>query len=273
VKLAYCVLLPDSNVNVAAYRGKGMDETLQDIADIGYEGVELFLREPGSLDRSQLDKNLEKTGLEVCCVGTAPIAAQDRLTLTDPDKEKRFAAVNRVKKLIDFASTYGRIPVGIGKFRGNLPSNDRSSGWKWLRESFLEVCEYAEGKNVTIALEPQERGNLNNLTSTHDGVVWIEQLGMSNSRLLLDTYHMALEDESLTAGILEAAGKIAHVHVSDSGRVAPGQGTLNFVAAARALRAVGYDGFLSVEIAQPANALDVARKAWAHLNYIRGMYL
>ena len=102
--------------------------------------------------------------------------------------------------------------------------------------------------------------------------MWVEQLGMRNCRLLLDTYHMALEDESLTAGILEAAGKIAHMHVSDSGRAAPGQGTLNFVSAVRALRAVGYNGFLSVEIAQPADALDQARKAWAHLSNIRGMY-
>ena len=272
MKLAYCVQLPDSIVNVAAYRGKGMDETLQDIADIGYEGVELFLRDPDLLDRSQLTKILEKTGLKVCCVGTAPIAAQDRLTLSDPDKEKRAAAIGRVRKLIDFASAYGCTPVGIGKFRGNLPSNDRSSGWKWLRDGFLEICEYAEGKNVTIALEPQERGNLNNLISTHDGVVWVEQLGMSNYGLLLDTYHMSLEDESLTAGIVEAAGKIAHVHVSDSNRTAPGQGMLDFVAVVRALRAVGYDGFLSVEIAQPADALAAARKAWVHLNYIRNMY-
>jgi sugar phosphate isomerase/epimerase len=272
VKLAYCVLLPDSAVSVAAYRGKGLEETLRDIADIGYEGVELFLREPESLDRAELEKALQKTGLEVCCVGTAPLAAQDRLALANPDKEKRLAAISRVKKLIDFASAYGRIPVGIGKFRGNLPPGDRPSGWKWLREGFLEVCEYAEGKNVLIALEPQERGNLNNLTSTRDGVVWVEQLGMRNCFLLLDTYHMALGDESLTAGILEAAGKIAHVHVSDSGRAAPGQGTLDFVSAVRALRAVGYDGFLSVEIAQGSDALGSARKAWAHLNSIRNMY-
>jgi sugar phosphate isomerase/epimerase len=271
VKLAYCVLLPDSTVNVAAYRGKGLDETLQDIAGIGYEGVELFLREPESLDRAQLEKVLQNTGLEVCCVGTAPLAAQDRLVLADPDKEKRLTAINRVKKLIDFASAYGHIPVGIGKFRGNLP-RDRASGWKWLREGFLEVCEYAERKNALIALEPQERGNLNNLNSTHDGVVWIEQLGMDNCLLLLDTYHMALEDGSLTAGILEAAGKIAHIHVSDSNRTAPGQGALDFVSAVRALRAVGYDGFLSVEIAQSADALGSARKAWARLNDIRSMY-
>ena len=273
MKLAYCVLLPDSTVNVAAYRGRSMEETLQDIAVIGYEGVELFLREPESLDRAQLEKILEKTGLEVCCVGTVPIAVQDRLTLTDPDKEKRSAAIDRAKKLIDFASTFGRIPVGIGKFRGNLQANDRTSGWKWLREGLLEICEYADGKNVTIALEPQERGNINNLTSTHDGVMWVEQLGMSNCRLLLDTYHVALEDESLTAGILEAAGKIAHIHVSDSGRAAPGQGALDFVSVVRALRAIGYDGFLSVEIAQSGDALDGARKSWAHLNYIRSMYV
>ena len=141
-----------------------------------------------------------------------------------------------------------------------------------MRDSFIELCDYADGKGVPIALEPQERGNLNNLNSTREGVMWVEQIGAPNLGLLLDTFHMSMEDSSLSAGIIEGAKYLQYVHVSDSGRKAPGQGNLNFIETVKALRAVGYNGYLSVEIAQPPDAFDTAVKAREYLANIISAY-
>ncbi|MDR1829032.1 MAG: sugar phosphate isomerase/epimerase [Methylobacteriaceae bacterium] len=272
MKIASCVLLPDSNIKVAAYRGNGLEGTLRDIAEIGYDGVELFVRDQKSLDCAALDRQLERTGLEVCCIGSGPLVAQDHLTLSAIPEEKRREAIDRTKELVDFAVRYGRVPVNVGKLRGNLPPADRSSGWRFMRESFLEICEYAEKKGVMIALEPQERGTLNNINSTRDGVMWVEQIGAGSLGLLLDTCHMDIEDGSVTSGVIEAAGHIAHIHVADRKRAAPGTNGLDFVSFVKALKATNYDGFLSVEIAQPEDALGNMRKAWTYLNSIRTMY-
>lgn len=272
MKLASCVLLPDSNVRLLAYRGATLADTLGDIASIGYDGVELFVRDAREVDRRELERLLAQNGLEVCAVGTSPINAQDKLTLASPDADVRRAAFERAQGHIDFAAGFGSIPVCIGKFRGNLPPEMRTSGWKWMREGFEALCDYAAAKNVLIALEPQARSNLNNINSTRDGVVWVEQIGAENLGLLLDSYHMHLEDASLAEGVIEAHRCLTHVHVSDSNRGAPGSGNLNFTAFIRALQAVGYGGWLSLEIEQPANAFLAARQAWAHLSANTSMY-
>ena len=270
--MASCVLLPDSNVKIFAYRGEDLEKTLRDMSDIGYKGVELFLRDPDSLDRVMLDKLLQKTGLEVCGIGTSPMIAQDGLSLTNIDPDKRKRAVEGAKKLIDFASCYGKIPLGIGKFRGNLTVGRRAEGWSWMREAFMAICDYASQKNVLVALEPQERTNLNNINSTRDGVTWVEQIGAENLGLLLDTYHMNLEDPSVMAGFVEAAKYTMHVHISDTDRLAPGKGKIDFTNVMRTLRAIGYNGYLSVEISQPPDAFASAQQAWNYMNNIKNMY-
>jgi len=272
MKIASCVLLPDSNVTIFAYRGNGLEGTLHDIAGADYDGVELFVRDPDSLEQGKLDQLLEQTGLEVCGVGTAVLNAQDKITLTNPDSEKRRIALQKSKRLIDFAAHYGSIPLDIGKFRGNFPPDRRVEGWCWLREAFLELCDYAAKKKVMVALEPQERGNLNNLNSTHDGIMWVEQIGAENLGLLLDTFHMNLEDDSPALGILEGSKYLMHVHASDTNRLAPGKGTLDFIEVVRALHSVGYKGYLTVEIAQPPEALETAAFACRHLRNIITMY-
>ncbi|MDR1658581.1 MAG: sugar phosphate isomerase/epimerase [Deltaproteobacteria bacterium] len=269
MKLAYCIVLPDSSVSLAAYRGSDLTATLEDIAGLGYDGVELFVRRPQRLDIKELKDVLKRTGLEVCGIGTAPLVAQDHLTLTDPDENVRRRSIEWARELIDLAAEFGHGPVGIGKFRGQLPADNPVTGWQWLKASLLEICSYAESQDVLIALEPQERRSINNINSTWDGVKWLNQLGAPNARLLLDTYHMALEDESPAAGIFQAQNVLAHVHASDSGRTVPGQGSIDFAPIFKALQTIGFQGYLSVEIAQPSEpsqALQAARQAWEHLN-------
>jgi sugar phosphate isomerase/epimerase len=71
---------------------------------------------------------------------------------------------------------------------------------------------------------------------------------------------------------MTAARSISHVHVADSNRLAPGQGRINFREVLQGLKAVGYDGWLSLEIKQPADALAAAKGAYAHLNNLIKMY-
>jgi len=272
MKLSSCVLLPDSNVKLLAYRGTDMESSFRDLKEIGYDGVELFIRDPAALDLPLLNRLLEQYKLEVCAIGTAAISAQDKITLCNLDRDKQRAAIERVKKLVDVSVGHGRVPVCIGKFRGNLNPDKRIDGWRILRESFIEICEYAAKQNVKIALEPQERGNLNNLNSTRDGDMWIEQIGAPNRGLLLDTFHMNLVDESLSFGVVQGAKYLCHVHASDSGRKAPGLGDIDFHEVVNALRAVGYNGYLSVEIAQPPDALGAAKKSLETLSNIISMY-
>ncbi|MGI6451319.1 MAG: sugar phosphate isomerase/epimerase family protein [Desulfitobacteriia bacterium] len=267
MKIAYTVGMPGTKGPMFAYQGD-LQEILEKLKAIGYDGIEPFIRDPKIIDLASFHRLLEKTGLEVAAVGTAPIGTEDKLTLTDCSPHIRQAAIQRAKELVDFAAIFG-CNVNIGKFRGNFPANQAEEAWQWLRQGIEEICEHAATKGISVSLEPQNKNNLNNINTTQEGLAWIKKMGISNLFLMLDTYHMAAEDDSLLEGLLEAKDYINHMHIADSERGIPGQGSINIGEIIKTLKDFGYSGYLSVEIAQKPDSLTAARMSWEYLDAIR----
>lgn len=266
MKFAFTIGTPETKGPMFAWQGE-LPKMMGELKSIGYDGIEAFVRNPKELDIGVFVKLVEKTGLEVAAVGTAPII-EDKLSLTDHSAEVRAAAITRVKEIVDFAAIFGT-KVNIGKSRGNFPPDKKVEAWKWLQQGIEDICEYAGEKGVSIAIEPQNKMNMNNLNTTQDGLKWIESTGIPNLFILLDTFHMNVEDQSLVASLVEAGSRNCHMHIADNNRGIPGQGSINFVEVLRVLKALKYDGYLSLEIAQLPDSLTAARKSWEYLNFIR----
>ncbi len=81
--------------------------------------------------------------------------------------------------------------------------------------------------------------------------------------LLLDTYHMNIEEPSIETSIRAAGPRIYHFHVADSNRWPPGGGHLDFAAILRALAATGYGGFVSGEFLPAPDAATAAQRGLA----------
>jgi len=265
LKIAYTIGMPETKGPMFAYQGE-LSKIMEELKSIGYDGIEPFVRNPKDIDIGNFVKLVEKTGLEVAAVGTAPIT-EDKLSLTDNSPEVRKVAVARVKEIVDFAAIFGSI-VNIGKSRGSFPPDKMDEGWKWLHQGMEEICEYATQKGISIAIEPQNKTNMNNLNTTQEGFNWIESTGISNLFLLLDTFHMDVEDISIVASLVEANTKNCHMHIADSNRGIPGQGNLNFLEILMVLKALKYDGYLSLEVAQLPNPSSAALQSWEYLNNI-----
>lgn len=266
MKFAFTVGTPDTRGPMFAYQGQ-IRKIMEELKSIGYDGIEPFVRNPKDMDIGEFVKLVEKTGLEVAIVGTAPIL-EDKLTLTDNSAEVRKAAITRIKDIVDFAAIFCA-KVNIGKSRGSFPQAKLEEGWKWLHQGIEEICEYAEQKGSSIAIEPQNKKNLNNLNTTQEGLKWIESTGISNLFILLDTFHMNVEDISIVASLVEASTKNCHMHIADSNRGIPGQESINFPEVLKVLKALKYNGYLSLEIIQLPDSLTAARKSWEYLNLIR----
>lgn len=265
MKFAFTVGTPDTRGPMFAYQGQ-LRKIMEDLKSIGYDGIEPFVRDPKDMDIREFVNLVEKTGLEVAIVGTAPIL-EDKLTLTDNSAEVRKAAITRIKEIVDFATIFGA-KVNIGKSRGSFPQAKMDEGWKWLQQGMEELCEYAEKKGSAIAIEPQNKKNLNNLNTTQEALQWIESTGIGNLLILLDTFHMNVEDISIVASLVEASAKNCHIHIADSNRGIPGQGSINFIEILKILKALKYDGYLSLEIIQLPDSTTAARKSWNYLNLI-----
>jgi len=86
--------------------------------------------------------------------------------------------------------------------------------------------------------------------------------------LLLDTFHMNIEEPQIEASIRLCADRIFHFHVADSNRWSPGMGHLDFQSILQALHATGYQGWVSGEFLPLPDAQTAARRSATHLRQL-----
>jgi len=114
---------------------------------------------------------------------------------------------------------------------------------------------------VRFALEPMNRYETDLIHTAAEGMELIEQVGMDNFGLLLDTFHMNIEEADIGASIRACGDRIFHFHVADSNRWYPGAGHLDFGAILDDLDATGYRGFVSGEFMPVPDSDTAARNA------------
>jgi 5-keto-L-gluconate epimerase len=260
VKLAYTVGTPDTKGKMLAYCGRHQ-EIFSALRQIGYQGVELFVRDPRDMDQDNFCRTVESCGLEVAAVGTGPLVSEDKLTFTSPDDRVRIKAIERTKAVIDFAARFGA-QVNVGKLRGNVHNGDLAQSQQWQNQAFRELCGYAAVKGVNITIEPQNRFAIDNLNTTQQAIAWITEQRLPNLFLMLDVFHMNIEDQSTVASIIEAKEYNIHVHFADNNRGVPGVGHINFPEVVRVLRAIGYNRYISVEIDQIPDSYRAAQASF-----------
>ena len=101
---------------------------------------------------------------------------------------------------------------------------------------------------MQVLIEPINRYETNFVNTGLQGLELMDEVGEPNLRLLLDTFHMNIEQVNLTTALREAGDKLGYIHFADSNRLAPGQGHIDFVEVVHTLISIGYSGFLTVEI-------------------------
>jgi sugar phosphate isomerase/epimerase len=218
-------------------------------AQLGADGVELMPVDPTALDVAELTTGLAQAGLEVAAVGTGALAFAAGLTLLHAQPERAVEARVRFHQLIDLAAALGAPFVTVGSFRGRVAAV-RADGRDHLAAVLSEAAVYAERVGVRLVLEPLNRYEADLIHTVDEALGYLEEIGQPALGLVVDTYHVNIEERSWTAPFRQAmaAGKLWHVHLGDNNRLPPGQGLIDFPAIVAALRDVGYTGYLSAEL-------------------------
>lgn len=223
------------------------EENVSAIKAIGFDGIELAVRDPLIIDQEGIIATIEAAGLEIPALGTGQAWGEEQLSFTDPDYSVREAAVERVFSHIPLAEKTGAVII-IGLLRGIVrPEVQISQARRWMLDCFIRCCRKAEDCGVRIAFEPINRYETSLLNTVESGLELITEVGGENLGMLLDTFHMNIEEPSIELSIRKAADRIFHFHYADSNRCYPGAGHLDFHAIISALKDVDFQGYLSGE--------------------------
>jgi sugar phosphate isomerase/epimerase len=229
-----------------AFKGDFQANVLK-IADLGYDGVELAIRDPALIDADALLDVVGAHGLEVPAIGTGQAWGEEGLSYTDPDEDVREAAIERTCAHIPFAARTGAAII-IGLLRGIVkPGVDGSQAYAWLVDALRRCSAAAAPHGVRLALEPINRYETTLINDIHQCLALIDAVGAPNFGVLPDTFHMNIEEPSIAESLRRGGPRIYHVHLADSNRWYPGAGHIDFGAVVRTLDEIGYTGTLSVE--------------------------
>ena len=226
----------------------GLPDAMQRAANMGFDSVEIHIRNPEDWDAEVLGELSRRSGVGIDAIGTGLEYSLHGLSFTHPDPGVRAATVVKFRSFIDLAARLDSV-VFVGLCRGTSP--DAGSVEEYLDRFAAElspVVAYADERGVVLGLEPIAGYMTNLLTTTAQTLAFTERPGLGSIELLLDTHHMDREDGGIARAFAAAAGRVAHVHISDSDRKAPGSGEIDFAGVGRVLRDIGYDRAVSLEI-------------------------
>ncbi len=270
MKLAIAIQTPDVELTIpVALLHGSFNEKLQKAAKLGADGVELMTADPNSLNVTEIRSAIEETGIEVAAIGSGAVGFVTGLTLLHSDPGKANLAEVKLRKLIDFAADLGAPLVTIGGFRGRLASVG-DGGRQQLSEILFKGASYANSCGIRLALEPLNRYETDVIFNTDEGLTLISEINHPALGLLLDTYHINIEESSWTEPFRRAMaiGKLWHVHIGDNNRLPPGEGLIDFHAIVSTLRDIGYTDYLSAELIPLPDPDTAAKQTLEFMNMI-----
>jgi sugar phosphate isomerase/epimerase len=256
---------PDNPRSAPIIFKNGLEHGITQAATLGYDAVELHIHDLWTIDADALRAQLETYHLPVSSIGPGLVYGGDAFSFVDADAGVRQQALERIQLLIDLCQKLGTLAM-VGVVHGNV-SHDaatRRTQMERIVEYMRAIDAYAGARGVKLALEAINRYETNCFNRAEEMVALIEENNLRSSGILLDNFHMNIEEVSIEDAIRTAGKHLALVHFSDSNRWYPGAGHLDLAAIVRVLREIGYAGYLSLETLPLPDPDTAARKGLAN---------
>ena len=235
-----------ASFEAVAFKGS-VHDSLAEVAAAGYHGAELAVRNAADVDGEQLRERAGELGLEIPAIGTGQMWGEERLSLTAEDESVRSRTLERLNDHIRLASELDSLVI-IGLVRGVFPRPELTEeSFGWLENGLRTTGRVAEQHGVRIALEAINRYETGYVNTVAEGLQLLERVGCDSVGMLLDTFHMNIEEPSITESVRSCGDKLFHVHVADSNRWYPGAGHIDFVDVLSTLNDINYQGYISGE--------------------------
>ncbi len=219
---------------------------------MGFTHVEIPIEDPSLIDAQEVARALAGEGLTaIACGAFGP--ARD---LTSEDKELHQNCFEYVEQCFELCKIWGvdflagPMYSAVGKAR-LLPPEARQIEWERAVRNLRIVCEQAASYKLQIALEPLNRFESDLVNTAQDVMQMINDINHPAAGVLLDSFHMTIEERDLKQAICQVGDKLIHVQVSENYRGAPGSGQTRWQDFKQGLDDVNYQGVVSIESFTP----------------------
>jgi len=255
------------------FEARPMAEVCSVASRLGYHGIEFApftlaasATEVSPKQRREIRKVIKDHGLETVGLHwlfARPVGAKNLspLHMTTPEQAVWQRTRDYLAALLDLCHDLGGkvLVLGSPKQRSILENQTKQGAWKRAVEMLRSVLDQAAGLGLTICFEP---------LTVEEGMKMVREIGHPNFKIHLDVKAMSSEAQPVAAVIRSVkAADIGHFHVNDPNLYGPGMGEVDYAPIAQAIRDVGYDKWLSVEVFKyDPDPETIARKSIDYLH-------
>lgn len=251
-------------MNISIREGMVRGETLADklawLEGVGLDAVELHAATL-ALPAAEIREAFRASPISVSAIEGIP-------RLVSAERAERDAAKATIRERLELAAMLGAVGVLVVPQFGRVPAlpdlSPLASGADLERDLFIaqlrDLSPVAKSAGVSLFLEPLNRYEAYIVNRLEQGSAIAREVGPEIG-VMADFFHMGIEEVDIAASIRENAAHLVYVHVADSNRLQPGRGHLDFKPGFRALKAIGYDGYLAIECRVEGEYDDAIREA------------
>ena len=231
-------------------RAEPIETTVARLVKYGYDALELS-GEPQIFDTKKVRKLLKDNSLK--CWGIITLMHEGR-DLISADEAIRANTVQYLKDCVTMAKELEGyevtiVPSQVGKI---FPTSSPEQEWAWAVEGLQEVYACSEQQGILLAIEPINRFETYFINRHDQALLLAEAVGL-RCGVCLDCFHLNIEEADPYQAILNAGHKLYDFHAAENNRLACGLGSYDWTRLLTTLKAINYDGALTVEYVAPVD--------------------
>ena len=230
----------------------------------GFDTVELAIEMPAHIDPRRVKGELDRHGL--VCGSVCACMGPDRDLRGSPRQQK--TGLDYMMKILDqmvaldCPTLMGPVYSAVGRADA-VPAAEYKRQWKTVVKHLKTLSKYAEERGKQICLEPLNRFETDFINTCDQALKMIEDVGSPALNIMLDTFHMNIEEKDSAAAIRAAGSNLAHFHACGSDRGTPGRDEIAWAGIASALHAIKYQGDVVIEsFTSEVKAIARAASIW-----------
>ncbi len=237
---------------------------------LNYNGIELSLLKPENIEVNKIIEIKDSYEMEISALGTGSTFIRFGYSLGHADENMREKAIERISSYIEFArETNSKVIIGLIRGRYNNESSAKKEKLN-ITSSLKECCHIAEDNNVMLVFEPINSFEIDSYNTISEAVNLVDEIGSEKLKLLLDSYHINLEEDPgfIWDDLKDITDYVGHIHLADCTRRAPGTGHFDFRTFLTIFKTAGYNDYASIETIMKPSFEEVAKESADYLRSI-----
>jgi sugar phosphate isomerase/epimerase len=261
------------------FQGWKLEEAMAYARKTGYDAIEIapftianYVTDISPADRQKFRDAAARIGIAISGIHWVLVQAEG-MYLNHPETAVRTRTARYFCDLVDFCADLGgkTIVVGSPKQRNIMEGVSPEQAWEWATATFRDSVKQAQERGVAICFEPLAPAETNFINTAAEAIRFVEQHQSPNFKIILDVKAMCSESKPIPQIIRESWPHFAYFHANDANLKGPGFGEVDFKPIAAALREVGYNGTVSVEVFKFDEGPEVI--ATKSIDYLKSVFL